>query len=474
MAEELKVNTFEDIASVLSQLATNYSSIAGLFYAIFYDPTPQNITFQMYDESGVLKDYTVKNLALSNLYRTTGDGVPEGKIEGDKGTLYQDLTNGEAFIKMTSGGKEGWYKLINQALLDGYIIQGNVDPNGEETDGNWESTLEANPGTLYVRTDRSQLYIRLTEPIGGKYWEPISASVASFAELDLSNVESIEGSGVGAVSTIASSVLEDKTAFEVNYMSEDNLYPTAKAVYDYGQENFVKKNTVTPTGTEIIPVYIKADGTVAKCSREIPDLTATTSQLAAVSADVNNLKTTKTVSITGAVTGSNTINLADSNSISIETTGKNKTISLTGAVNGSATLNTGNSNSVSISTSLANTASVDGQWVNSFHELSTAKAKGTYNINISSYLPSGNNYKYEVQLIAAASHSGESTKRQAVKSSIITQTTGFNLVGAYADRSRSSIILPVGTDKIITYEIDSTLESATLYMIAYRRMGTNT
>lgn len=62
------------------------------------------------------------------------------------------------------------------------------------------------------------------------------------------------------------------------------------------------------------------------------------------------IASTKTVSLTGAVTGSSTINLASSNTLSIATTGKSKTVSLTGAVTGSATLNTGNTDTVSITT----------------------------------------------------------------------------------------------------------------------------
>ena len=218
-----------------------------------------------------------------------------------------------------------------------------------------------------------------------------------------------------------------------------------------------RKSTSSATGNATTPVYIKDNGVVEVCSREIPD--------------VSGLNSTKTISLSGA---SNTINLSSSNSINITTTGVTKTVKLTGDVTGSAIMSTSNINTVSISTTLANSNKIDGQWVNSFHELSTATSAGTYNIDISSYLPSGSGYIYEVQLIAGATHSGDTTKRQTVRSSIISETTAFNLVGSYADRSKGSIILPVGTNKIITYEIDSKLSSASLYMIAYRRIGSNT
>lgn len=114
----------------------------------------------------------------------------------------------------------------------------------------------------------------------------------------------------------------------------------------------------------------------------------------------------------------------------------------------------------------------DGQWFNSFHTLSTSKTKGTYTIDISNYLPN-DNYIYDVQLVAYAYHSGEGNKLQTVTSSIITESTAFNMVGSYADRSRSSIILPVGTDRKITYDISAGLSGGALYMISYHRKGTN-
>ena len=114
----------------------------------------------------------------------------------------------------------------------------------------------------------------------------------------------------------------------------------------------------------------------------------------------------------------------------------------------------------------------NGQWVNSLHTLSTSKAKGTYTIDISSYLPD-DNYKYDVQLVGYAYHSGDGNKYQTVTSSIITESTAFNMVGSYADRSRSSIILPVGTNRQITYDISAGLSGASLVMVAYMRIGTN-
>ena len=70
----------------------------------------------------------------------------------------------------------------------------------------------------------------------------------------------------------------------------------------------------------------------------------------------DKLKTSRTISLSGAITGSGSFD--GSEELDIVTTGKSKTISLSGAVTGSATLNTGNNSSVTITTTLTNSAKV--------------------------------------------------------------------------------------------------------------------
>lgn len=65
----------------------------------------------------------------------------------------------------------------------------------------------------------------------------------------------------------------------------------------------------------------------------------------------DKLKTPRTISFTGAVTGSGSFD--GSSNLNISTTGKSKTLQLTGAVTGSATINTGNTSTVSVATTIA-------------------------------------------------------------------------------------------------------------------------
>ena len=71
MADQITVPSFEQIETVLTKLATNYSNMAILFYDIFYNTTPMDVTFQMYDEAGELQTYTIPNIIYNHLSLNT-------------------------------------------------------------------------------------------------------------------------------------------------------------------------------------------------------------------------------------------------------------------------------------------------------------------------------------------------------------------------------------------------------------------
>ena len=218
MAElNLNAATYEQIVTLLTQLATNYSNMASVFYDVFYNSEPENVTFEMFDESGVLREYTVKNLALSNKYRVTGNGDPEGNVIAKRGTIYQDLASGNLYIKRIEDGNEGWAKLINKAFLDTYILQGNTNPNG---------VVSAATGTLYVDMDSATLYICIDET--QKEWSSVSPSFLDYASRDLDNITT---AGMNVIKDTIVTQLGVKTT-NVASGSTNGQIPTAKAVYD--------------------------------------------------------------------------------------------------------------------------------------------------------------------------------------------------------------------------------------------------
>ena len=231
----LNAATYEQIVTLLTQLHTSYSNIASVFYDVFYNPIPQNVTFEMFDGEGTLRQFTVKNLALSNEYRKIGEGSPEGNESGEKGTIYQDLYNGELYIKQSESGNENWSRLVNKALLDGYIMHGNVNPNGVIEEGERTGVVSAPPGTLYIDQDEAILYIRLNSPDSEGPWLVISANTEGFAtRTELEELEAVVD-GKESLSNKVNSI--DNT-------STDDQYPSAKCVYDR-VNNKQEKNLVT-------------------------------------------------------------------------------------------------------------------------------------------------------------------------------------------------------------------------------------
>ena len=118
----------------------------------------------------------------------------------------------------------------------------------------------------------------------------------------------------------------------------------------------------------------------------------------------------------------------------------------------------------------ASVKNFDGQWVEAFAELSTSSSTGTYNIDLSSYLPS-DSYAYEV-LVGCEMYTDGISKLQSISSSIITTFVNVNHTESYADGSVGTCILPIGTDRMLYYKISNNGGgTCRLKLNAYRRIG---
>lgn len=272
----LNAATYEQIVTLLSHLATNYSNLVGTFYDVFYNETPENVTFQMFDDSGVLKDFTVKNLALSNEYRKTGNTAPTQNL--DKGTLYQDLSSGDVYTKVTGAdSNQGWEKLVNSTLLGTFILHGNGNPDGVK---------EADLGTLYVDIVNVALYIC----VGDKSWAPISSSFLEFANRSLDNITE---SGRDVIRSIVTQQVGDKTE-TVNGSSTNGQFPTALAVYQAISEAADRKqdkNMTTVLSSESTDSQYPSAKCVYDAINQVSDEISTVqADLGTVKADINTIK----------------------------------------------------------------------------------------------------------------------------------------------------------------------------------------
>lgn len=232
MAETLTIPTFEQISVVLSRLATDYNNMARIFYDIFYNETPMTVTLKMFDESGTLQTYEIPNRAMDREFIINGDNSPEGQVSGALGALYQDLANGNLYVKQTPEGTTGWSKVLVLSDLETMLIQGQGSPEGVQF---------ATRGTLYVDKVNAGVYLKTTET-GTEGWQIVSANTTVLADRSLSNLTEageahFANPSLSNLSTQGQRLLDNKESIsnkvtELTAESTDIQYPSAKAVYN--------------------------------------------------------------------------------------------------------------------------------------------------------------------------------------------------------------------------------------------------
>ena len=229
----IEVPTFEQIATILSQLATNYSNIFADYYNLFYNPVPMDITVQIYDEAGNLATITIPNRAKDRTYILNGNGDPNNSVSAPKGSIYQDLTNGTAYIKQFANtDNTGWSEFMTLESLEDYLIQGAGSPEG---------VVAAPKGILYIDKTNVALYLKSTAT-GNIGWNLISANTSNLTNRDLSNLSEIGEShfanpSLSNLNAAGTNLINSKENVSnkttaINASSTDVQYPTAKAVYD--------------------------------------------------------------------------------------------------------------------------------------------------------------------------------------------------------------------------------------------------
>lgn len=172
MAQEV---TLEELISIISKLQVNYTFLAKSWYDIFYNSTPiEKVDINYYDDSGKLQTDTIPNLAYARQYYIQGEGAPEGNVAASKGTIYQDTTNGDAYIKHSGDDSTytGWIKFISTSEINNIIMKGSGSP---------ERRISAAPGTLYIDQDdnKGTLYMKRSTT-GNTGWERIDSYPTSF------------------------------------------------------------------------------------------------------------------------------------------------------------------------------------------------------------------------------------------------------------------------------------------------------
>lgn len=178
----IELATFEQIATILAQLGTNYSNLFTDYFNIFYSNEPMDVTLQYYDEAGALQTITIPNRAKDRRYILNGEGAPEGSVSGQAGALYQDLLNGNVYIKQVSASDvNGWEKIISAEDLSEFISKGSGSPEG---------IVSKSKGALYIDMTNSVLYVKKSAT-GTEGWEALTVDTSNLANVDLSNLSNL-------------------------------------------------------------------------------------------------------------------------------------------------------------------------------------------------------------------------------------------------------------------------------------------
>ena len=113
---EEDVSTLESVGKDLAELLTNSVNMADRLFEIFFDPNPHLVPLQLYDSEGNLTTYEIPNRAMDRSVAKSGNGSPEGVVEGVIGTLYIDESTRDLYIKKTEKGTSGWVNITPQSL----------------------------------------------------------------------------------------------------------------------------------------------------------------------------------------------------------------------------------------------------------------------------------------------------------------------------------------------------------------------
>ena len=96
------------------ELLTNTLNLTSVFYDIFLNPKPMFVTLEQYDDNNQLVEVTIPNRAQDRIISKIGKGNPEGSVEAPAGTMYIDSETSEVYMKVSGDDTSGWILLITE------------------------------------------------------------------------------------------------------------------------------------------------------------------------------------------------------------------------------------------------------------------------------------------------------------------------------------------------------------------------
>lgn len=105
------IRTLQDVINVLSVVYFNMNEIERIYYDMFINPVAMDVTFQRYNDEGVLETISLPNRAKDAQSTLTGNGSPEGVVAAGIGTFYIDLSTSKLYYKSQGIDAFGWVEV---------------------------------------------------------------------------------------------------------------------------------------------------------------------------------------------------------------------------------------------------------------------------------------------------------------------------------------------------------------------------
>jgi len=120
--------TQEELTNLLSILYTNLNNLDSIYYDMFINSVPMDVTLERYDEAGVLQTYLLPNRAKDSQYILQGTGNPNGTISANTGVIYLDIASSSLYFKSIGTDTYGWVKVFSTTNLISGVNY--LTPNG--------------------------------------------------------------------------------------------------------------------------------------------------------------------------------------------------------------------------------------------------------------------------------------------------------------------------------------------------------
>ena len=199
----MDINT---LAENLTELLTNTVNMTDVFYDIFLNPTPMDVTLQQYDSTNTLVTVTIPNRAKDRKIALEGSGSPNGSATAPVGTAYVDTSANKVYFKVTGSGNTGWVQIVDVNYMDA-AIEAAIEAGGF-------ITLQ---DLIDYLTDNS--YVKVAD------LEPIYTELASKAD-DSTVVHNTGNETIAGIKTFTSSVIVGGGSMGVG-IAGPNIYVTS-------------------------------------------------------------------------------------------------------------------------------------------------------------------------------------------------------------------------------------------------------